>query len=262
MSRYVRIIRMSIQNSLQFRGNYLINLFNTIGLIPLLIFWQIILQTGDIGSYDSNLMLTYVTMSSIITMFFSVSVGADICAEIRHGLLTSYLVEPINHLTRHFCIFIGKLIGESLPKCIFQLLVVITVAELVGFDMGLQAGSVMLFMVLIVEGILISFLVNLILGLIGFWLTESSTFFMLIEAITSVLAGSGIPLDILPWGLDRFLIHTPFAYMVYYPIKAGIGQLGCPLVVVGQGMLWISILLVIVIITWKKGLCRYSAPGG
>lgn len=262
MLGYFRIIKMSLQNSLQFRGHYLINLFNTIGLIPLLLFWQIILQNGNIGSYDTNLMLTYTIMSSVIHMLLSTSVGSDICSEIREGSLTGYLIEPINHLARHFCLFIGKIVGESLPKCILQVVAVFVISKIMGFQIAIQPSEGILFLVLVVEGILISFLVNLIFGLIGFWLTETSTLFMLIQAVTSVLAGSGIPLDILPWGLDKILMNTPFGFMVYYPIKAGIGQLTSPLLVVGQGLLWISILLAIVIVTWIQGLHKYSAPGG
>lgn len=262
MLRYIRVTRMSIQTSLQFRGHYLINLFNTIGLVPMLLFWQIILQDDNIGSYNTDLMLTYATMSSVIQMLFSTSVGGDICAEIRDGALTAYLVEPINHLIRHFSMFMGKLIGESLPKSILQVSVVILIVQLMGFEMKFQPSTMVWFLLLLAEGILVSFLVNLIFGLIGFWLTESSTFFMLIQAITNILAGSGIPLDVLPWGLDSILIHTPFAYMVYYPIKAGIGQLDHLYAVSGQGLIWIGVLLLIVILTWRQGLHRYSAPGG
>lgn len=262
MFSYLRIIRMSIQNSLQFRGYYLMSLFNTIGLVPVLLFWQIILKNGDIGSYNSNLMLTYATTSSVLQFFLSTSVGGDICSEIRQGSLSSYLVEPISHLLRHFCIFIGKLLGESLPKAVVQVIVVIVIVKVIGFNIQLQLSSIGILILFVIEGILISFLVNLEFGLIGFWLTEISTFFMLIEAITSVLAGGALPLDLLPWGLGKILIHTPFSFMLYYPIKAGMGQIDYPLQVLCEGLFWVSFLSVLAIITWKQGLRKYSAPGG
>lgn len=262
MLKYFRIIKMSVQNAVQFRGHYVINLFQTIGMIPLLLFWQIILKKGDIGSYDMNSMLTYNVMSSVMQMLFSTSVGGDICGEIREGRLSGYLIEPVNHLGRHFCMFLGKTVGESLPKCGLQLLVIFIISKLMKFQFVMQADEAAFFFVLLVEGMLIAFLVNLVFGLIGFWITETSTFFMLIQAVTSALAGSGIPLDILPWGMDKVLLYTPFAFMVYYPIKAGIGQLDSPWFVLGQGFAWIVVLGLLVGSAWTRGLQEYSAPGG
>lgn len=262
MLKYFIIIKMSLQNAMQFRGHYVINLFQTIGMIPLLLFWQIILKNGDIGSYDMNSMLTYTVMSSVMQMLFSTSVGGDICDEIREGRLTGYLIEPVNHIGRHFCIFLGKTVGESLPKCGLQLLASFIVSKIMKFQFAMQTDEVAFFFVLLVEGMLISFLVNLVFGLIGFWITETSTFFMLIQAVTSVLTGSGIPLDILPWGMDKFLMRTPFAFMVYYPIKAGIGQLSSPWLALGQGFAWIVVLGLFAWTAWIRGLQEYSAPGG
>jgi len=262
MLGYLRVIKMSVQNVMQFRGHYLINLFQTIGMIPLLLLWQIILKKGNIGSYDINSILTYTVMSSIMETLFSTSVGGDICGEIREGRLSGYLVEPVSHLGSHFCIFLGKSIGESLPKSGLQLLTVVIISRLLKFRLVMQASEAAFFLSLLVEGMLIAFLVNLVFGLIGFWITETSTFFMLLQAAMSMLTGSGIPLDILPWGMDKILLHTPFAFMAYYPIKAGIGQLASPWIIMGQGFLWIVVLVFLVKITWKRGLNKYSAPGG
>lgn len=262
MLKYLRIIKMSVQNAMQFRGHYLINLFETIGMIPLLLFWQVMLKKGDIGSYDMDSMLTYTVMSSVVQMLFSTSVGGDICGEIREGRLSGYLVEPLSHLGRHFSMFLGKTVGESLPKCGLQLIAILVISKLLKFKIVMQIEEASFFFILLVEGMLIAFLVNLVFGLISFWITETSTLFMLIQSVTSVLAGSGIPLDILPWGMDKVLLHTPFAYMVYYPIKAGIGQLMNPWLVLGNGVVWIFILGALVGGIWTCGLRKYSAPGG
>ncbi|GLC79017.1 ABC transporter permease [Lacrimispora brassicae] len=262
MLPYLKIIKMSIQNSLQFRDHYIINLFSTVGIIPTMLIWRIILKDGSVGGYGSDAMLTYITLSMALQLFLNTSVGSDICDSIRNGSLSGFLIQPLKYLIRQFSIFIGLLFGESLPKCLIHLFMVIILVNIMDVTMAFQAGSFVLFLLLLIEGAVISFLINLSIGLLGFWLSEISTFFMLIGAVTGILSGNMIPLDILPWGLNRLLIHTPFAFMSFYPVKAGMGQTDFPLFILIEGMIWIAVLLFIATSIWNKGLRKYSAPGG
>ena len=64
---------------------------------------------------------------------------------------------------------------------------------------------------------LLGFLMEALIGLIGFWFLEVSSLVFIYMMITFFLSGQMLPLDWLPAVITRPLEFLPFKYLAYFP---------------------------------------------
>jgi ABC-2 type transport system permease protein len=108
-------------------------------------------------------------------------------------------------------------------------------------------------------GIVIRILINLISGMMAFFVVDAWGSMDLINQLNWNLSGKAIPLNI----VSVFLTQTPFAFLYFIPIQIYLGKytFDQTLLTFGGGIAWCILLFVMARIVFKAGLKRNEAVG-
>ena len=70
-----------------------------------------------------------------------------------------------------------------------------------------------------IAGYVILFLLQMLIGLLSFWVKKTITMRDLIFEIFAILGGSLMPIDFFPIFIQKLSLYSPFAYIYYLPSK-------------------------------------------
>lgn len=101
------------------------------------------------------------------------------------------------------------------------------------------------------------------LGLLAFWITDTSGLNNMYMAVVLIFTGRLAPLSLLPEGMQTFAAISPFEWMISFPVELILGRLTQQQALHGFGMqvLWIAVGFAIVQLAWSRASARYSAVG-
>jgi len=268
MRKYWHVVNIGIQNSLAYRFNFLARtLFGLIPLTAMLMLWRTIYAgkpPGEsVGTYSLADMISYYLVVTVVAALTTVSEDDwQIAADIRDGNINHFLAKPMDYLGYRLCLFCsGRLIYitvAALPLAGFFWLM----REHIRLPADLATLGWFLLSVLLTA--LLQFFTSYALALLAFWVLEVSTFIFIVYAFEYIASGHLFPLDILPAGLQRVLVFTPFPYELYFPVSIYLGKVtGAQLV---QGMaiqaFWVVVAYGLARFTWQRGIRHYAAAGG
>jgi ABC-2 type transport system permease protein len=100
-------------------------------------------------------------------------------------------------------------------------------------------------------------------AMVAFWWLEIWGILFLKRMIISFLAGTFLPLTLLPAQIAHIFTALPFQYMVFFPIQVAQGKIAPADIRNGiiLQLLWIVVFTVIGGIIWRRGMKQYSAAG-
>jgi ABC-2 type transport system permease protein len=103
-----------------------------------------------------------------------------------------------------------------------------------------------------------------LVGCLGFWFLEISTFLFVIMTIEFFLSGHLFPLNFLPRAMAQVACFLPFSYEAYWPCAILVGKVPTQELtkVLAVGVAWWALLFILGRWVWKRGLRRYAAVGG
>lgn len=230
--------------------------FSTIPLVITLLIWNAVYKsTIDINSISINSMIGYIIFANISYSIINFD-AYEISSEIKNGDLNQYLLKPIHYLKFKFFLF--------LSKAIFNFMIYFLPLAAFSYFYSISLSKLAMFITLLFFSFIISFLLNNILSLLSFWFLDVSALFSMLSFIISFLAGTLVPIDLMPDFLKQLSFYLPFRYLGYE--NASIlffekSHNNFSTVLVG-GIIWIVILYTISRILWKKGIKIYGAYGG
>ena len=264
--QYSSVIRFSIQNTVVYRINFLVQaVFNLIPLFTGIAVWRTIYAGGktSIAGYTALQMLSYYLVAAIVDALTSTTEDDwQIASEIKDGRISQFLVKPFDYRLYRLCMFAsGRLVFSLAALIPVGAFVAFNSDALVGWPDGLSLG---LFGLSILCSALNQFLLTFLTATLAFWVLEISSFSFILLAFQRLAGGLMFPLDILPVGLHKALILTPFACQVYVPIEIFLGRT-TPSGLLGYCALelfWVLALWILVRLVWKRGMRAYGAFGG
>lgn len=267
--KYWVIFSTRTQEDMAYRVNYAVGaLFRFLPLVTSIFLWKAVYSggPGDSGriagmSYGDT--IAYFALVFVSRGFSSMpNMTREVADEIKDGVLNRYLVQPLDYFSYQVAYRLAHktvfwLVALFTFPPVFYLIRdcfthVPTAAEWAAFILSLVLGFVI--------GLGFSFLV----GCLGFWFLEISTFLFVIMTVEFFLSGHLLPLNFLPGWMFHAAVFLPFSYEAYWPCaillgKVPPGQLGP---VMGIGCAWAVLFLILCRWTWRRGLKRYSAVGG
>lgn len=265
---YRRGISIGLSDMLAYRGAFFIQfLFQMFPLITALLLWTAVYRTGapgmTPGGYTAPAMLSYFLVLNLLRLgTFVEDLQWTLPQQIRKGELNKFLLRPVDFVMMEWHMRMGQvLMGVALMLipgaivCFVARHILIVPAE------GWRWGA---FLLSVVLGIQIGFLVSVCVGFVAFWLLETTAFLHAIFPIQMMLGGGFFPLELLPKGLYAVLHHLPWAYQTYLPMQIYLGKLDATQTLaglVGQAA-WVAALFALSVVLWKRGLLRYTAVGG
>jgi ABC-2 type transport system permease protein len=209
-----------------------------------------------VNGMSKEQIISYYLVTSILFVFLNSRIDYFVKEAIQQGELATYLVKPVEF----WKVALVKDLSGRVIRVVFGLpiFIVLLIVYHDVFHFSLTANAVLFVVMLIISSLLV-FAFSFAVGLLAFWLEEVWGLQNLKDASVILLSGVGLPYSFFPVALQKFLIFTPFPYLVNWPLRKGFsGNLIGEFVI---ALAWLFILLLVNKILWKKGLRRYSGLG-
>jgi ABC-2 type transport system permease protein len=264
MNKYAQVLKNTFQEYFVYRLSFILWRFRSFVLLLSLFFFWSALFAGreDLFGYQKNQILTYTLGIAVLRGVVLSSRSSDLAGQIRNGDTANWLLRPIGY----FKYWLTRDVVDKLLNLFFAFFELGILLYLFKPPILIQTNPVYLFgfILLCFLALLLFFVINLVLGMSGFWLIEVwSVRFLFMVVFLEFLSGGFFPLDVLPPIFIKVLQFTPFPYLIYFPLKVWLGQIGSGQLVLAVLVtsFWIIVFYKILSFVWKKGLRAYDLPG-
>lgn len=266
---------IGLQTSIIYKKNFFFGFLSGImTLIVQLVFWPSFYNAGTdysfatikntvIAGYYLNEIMTY----SLVIYFIQrgnaiMDISTAIKQDIMSGNLNILLIRPISYLWSKWTFSVsGQFINMMLSFFVFS---VILKFVRIGFVMPANKMMAAYTILFIIISYVLRFLINCIIGLLSFWILETSSISMIINATISILSGAIFPLNYLNNDITTVMQYLPFSYLAWFPAHVYLNK--ADKIQINQNLMicffWIILLCVIVYKLWNNGVRRYAAYGG
>jgi viologen exporter family transport system permease protein len=259
---YRTIARLSVIQQLQYRGP---NYFYMIGMITepvvYLVVWSTVAraQGGSVGGFTPGEFAAYYIVWTLVRNMNIVLTPYAWEERIREGRMAGELLRPLHPIHHDIAFFAGwkvAVIAMWLP--IGGLLVL-----LFRPSSDVTPLEVAVFAVAIWGAYLVRTMFMWVLGLLTFWTTRVGALFEVWFTAELLLSGRLVPLSLMPDWVRTVGAFTPFPSSFGFPIDALVGDLSTGELLGGLATqaLWIAIGLLVVALTWRFAVRRFSSVG-
>lgn len=263
MNQLLIIIKNTWDEYLQYRLNFILWRFRVILqlIVVYFLWWAIFSVKQEIFGYNQLTILTYILATSIVSGLVYSTKTQEIGADINQGNLSNLLLKPINP----FFYWFSRDLGDKFLNIAFSIMEIFILIILLRPPLIFQTNIITWGLTII--ALLIStslyFFISLIISFFGFWTPDVWGPRFLFFVVIQFVAGGLFPLDILPKTIFHLLEFSPFAYLLFFPIKIYLGQLTFFLIIKGFfiALVWLGILAYLSRKIYFRGLLTYGAYG-
>jgi len=135
-----------------------------------------------------------------------------------------------------------------------------------------DAATIAAFLLALVLSFLLGFFMEATLGMLGFWVLETSSIVFAYMLVQYLLSGHMFPIDMLagiPTGIGGVSVADvvrwlPFEFTAYFPAAVWLGKVQGAALARGLAIeaAWVVVMAVACRIAWWRGTRRYAAFGG
>lgn len=226
MAFLVTAWRMSFRRNLQYRGQHMVNNVASaiFGFIYIALWRAVMAGRPEGGQFTAQSLTLYIaTCQCLLWITTFDHSGLQIARRVRDGTIASELLRPVGFAPLQ----LSQIMGHKSYNFVFRSLVLAAIFRLtVGFSVpaswGAWALSAAAWILACYTGALMTYFV----GLAGFWTTEPSWMYLLLQSLALFLGGASIPMNLLPGLLQSIARLTPFPCMAYYPAAIHLGWAG------------------------------------
>ena len=262
MKKYWTIFKLNLQVTFAYRASFVVWFFiSIIQTLFLLYLWFSIYDSGGkVGNYEFSELLTYYILQFTLYGIIETFISWDIIEDIKEGYFTHYVVKPVNYFILQSVQNFSSKIIESIFALIGFLAILFIAFRYVLPPVSISALIHMI--ILIFLAMLLSFLIEFLIGISAFWLTDSDGFKMLTMGIGRFFSGNLIPLSLLPFPFILISKFLPFQYLMYVPAQIYLGKTNNIAGAYAGVIIWIAIFFVLSFHFLKVGRKRYESVGG
>jgi len=223
MYKYLYIIKTQIIKSMTYEFNVYGNIvMQTIIMITSAYFWKALYrQHSSAGGVDAESMLTYVILSSVLSVLLITNVERRIEQSVGKGTVATDMMKPVNLFGVYFAEDIGSIIA-----LVFQNMLPILLIGSLMIKVPVMADlrDLPLFVVTVVQSFLINWLIAALFGMIAFTAVNIDALIQVKKHLLRLLSGSIIPIWFFPAGVAKVLSSLPFVYIYQLPLSIYIGK--------------------------------------
>lgn len=223
--------------------------------------WESVYGERDIvDGVTLNTMLSYLTVSLLHDYVTQSNVVYEIDSRIQSGSVATDMVRPLPFVEQMIALDIGTVLAR-----IPFLVITLPFAAMIGsMALPVSGAATIGYLISAVLSWAVSMLVWMIVGLVGFWMTNTVGLRFMLGTLQAFLTGTMIPLWFMPDVVRAVLEWTPFPMMVYVPVSIYVGErTGTDIpIAIGAQLAWIVVLASIVWFEWRAGRTRLVVQGG
>ncbi len=263
MKKYWFVYSLYWQEGLSRRASFFMERFRS--LVVLLSFyylWAALLANrSSFAGYNWAQMITYVLGMNILRSLVFAGKTDEIAWEINRGILSGYLLKPVNFMTYTFF----RDLSEKSINLLSALIEISVLSWVLHITLAWPRNplSWLLFLISLVGAVIMNFLLSFIVGCWGFWTAESGGPRFCLELMLEFSAGAFFPLSVLPGPIQNILQHFPSPYLVFFPLNIFLEKLNPSQIATGFAtqIFWILALAGLTRLVWMRGLHAYAAQG-
>lgn len=265
------ILKTCIEERFVYRADFAFGtLMRFLPIVTQIFLWGAIYAAGTsnehatMNGYSYPQIVAYYLLAMVGRAFSSMpGLASGIARDVRDGTIKKYLTQPIDMLGYLFWHRVAhKLVYYFIATGPFVLVFYLCRDY---FDITPDATTIAAFVLSLMMGFLVGFLLESLIGLISFWFLEVSSLLFIYMMFNYFLSGHMIPLDWLGEFGD-WVQYLPFKYLAYVPaaiMQQRDGYTGHELFVqLSIEFGWIVFLLLANRIAFARGVRRYGAFGG
>ena len=223
MKKYLYVIKTQIIKSMTYEFNVYGNIImQTIIMITSAYFWRALYKgRGMVGDVDADSMLTYVVISSLLSVLLITNVERRIQTSVVKGTVATDMMKPISLFGVYFAEDIGNIVA-----LVFQNKIPILVIGCLIIRIPKMADlhALPLFVISVTESVLINWLIAALFGMIAFTAVNIDALIQVKKHLLRLLSGSIIPIWFFPSSVARVLESLPFIYIYQLPLSIFIGK--------------------------------------
>lgn len=264
------IFKTCVAERLVYRGDFFFSTFvRFLPIITQIYLWHKVYSVGTsqqiskLNGYSYEDMVAYYLLAMVARAFSSMpGLASGIARDIRDGSIKKYIIQPIDVL--------GYLFWHRVAhKVVYYIIATIPFAVVFylcrSYFPAMPRGEVWLAFVLsLMMGFLIGFLLEAMIGMIGFWFLEVGSLLFIYMMFNYFLSGHMIPLDWLPEPIFRAIEYLPFKYLAYFPAAVFLEKVPTENLwgEICVEFAWVIFLLIANRHMLARGIRRYGAFGG
>lgn len=219
---------------------------------------------SNLRGYSYGDMVSYYLLVMLSRAFSSMpGLASGIAADITNGAIKRYLIQPIDLLTYLFWHRVAhKLVYYFVAAIPFALVFWMCRGYFDNVPSSAEVWAAYVLSLLI--GFLIGFLLESLIGFVAFWFLEVSSLLFVYMMLNYFLSGHMIPLDWLPESISLIIRYLPFQYLAYFPASIFLGKIPPDQLVTELSIAvgWVIVLYGANCLAYHRGIRRYSAYGG
>jgi ABC-2 type transport system permease protein len=216
MRKYLAFTRGSFMVGLVYRFGPLFSLVgNFIYLGVAYYLWKSIYKNSDtLRNMTFNETFLYIAIGSAVFILLKTYVDWEISYEIREGIITTYLIKPLDYQTYILFVSLGQIL-MSLLVITLPTIFIITLVFNVPIPLGL---GTLLFPVSLLLALVVSFCFDYFVGTIAFYTESVWGLSTVKEIVILALSGALIPLQFFPEAMQKILFILPFQTIYHTPL--------------------------------------------
>jgi ABC-2 type transport system permease protein len=266
------VLRIAVEERLIYRADFALGtLMRFLPLITQIFFWGAVFSamavaphpSQHIAGYSYRDFIAYYLLTTIGRAFSSMpGLASGIARDIRDGTVKKYLVQPVDMLEFLLLTRIAhKLVYYTVAAAPFALVYYLCRGYFSGWP---DAGTLGAFLLALAMSFLMGFLLDALIGMIGFWFLEISSLVFVYMLFNFLLSGQMFPLDMLPGVWAHLAKLLPLQYLAYFPAAIFLGKVSGAALVQGLWVQlgWVVFLFLAARIVFQRGVRHYSGFGG
>jgi ABC-2 type transport system permease protein len=265
--RKIRAVFLAFwQEALMYRAESLVWFIGgTILPLVMIALWLAAYRSVDhIGTYTVQDMVNYYVLFLVLNTLLTPHLEWAMGDSIRSGSFSIHLVRPLSYHLWQLAAEIaykGVRIVFVVPMLLLFLLL-FGLEMLGGFALRWEIAPILL--ASMVMSFLLNYCLKMCLGLLAFWVGQTAGIIESYAVVTMFLAGSIIPLDLMPANVERVTYFLPFRFLYFFPVQLLQGRLDLMSALSGLAMQAMWLVLAYVLMQWvfAAGVRRYGAYGG
>jgi len=269
------MLAISLEERLAYRGDFMLGTaMRFLPIVTQIFLWTAVFAATsrpDIAGYSRNDIVAYYLLTMVTRAFSSMpGLAGGISRSIRDGSIKKYLVQPVDYVA-------FLLAARVAHKLVYYAVAILPFAAVFWLCRGYfppapDAATIAAFLLALVLSFLLGFFMEATLGMLGFWVLETSSIVFAYMLVQYLLSGHMFPIDMLagiPTGIGGVSVADvvrwlPFEFTAYFPAAVWLGKVQGPALVRGLAIeaAWVVVMAVACRVAWWRGTQRYAAYGG
>jgi len=261
--KYFEIAKVNYYNS----AAYLLNLLSRSAtvILRIWIFAQLYKVTYAASGVSEigGMTVAMIVWSLMMTQSFQSSTRPPISQLIDEEVKTGALAYSINRPYSYIFFHMAGFFGRSLPNLFINLSVGLLAALILVGPLDFSFYGIAFGMTLLFFGYILDFFINLIIGLLAFWVEDTSAFTWIYSKGQMIFGGIILPIALFPEYLQKIAEILPFSLMYYGAARIAVNfDFYLFQKFIFMQFVWIFVFGLSAIYLFNKGIKNVSINGG